>query len=297
MNVIDLKSGDNAIDATIGGGGHALAILEATKPAGQVLALDTDEQSLKIASINLKPYRGRVIFENANFNDLEAVVKKQQKFSARLVLADLGPAMWHLTESEYGGSFSAEGILDMRRGDDSLSASDVIRGSSRDKLAKIFSQLGEEKMATEIANYIYLERKKVKQFSTTWLAGLVASVYKKHRVRSSAHPATKVFQALRMYVNKELENLASFLPQALSVAARNGKIAIITFHSIEDRLVKNYFRQLASERAVKILTKHALQASRYEQRQNPASRSAKLRVVQKIVNSFSWPTPVPATQI
>ncbi len=288
MALANLKSGETALDATVGGGGTALAILKATAPDGKLVAFDTDPESLKIAQINLKPYKGRVVFVNDNFIHLQKNIMSK-KLSIKFIVADLGPALWHLTESKYGGSFSTEGILDMRRGEEGLSAGEIIRTFSADKLAKLFTFYGEERLAQDIATKIYFERKRVKSLSTSWLANLASEVYKKKHQRSAIHPATKIFQALRIYVNKELENLASFMPLALETLAVSGRLAIVTFHSLEDRIVKNYFRSLAHERMVKILTKHAFQTSHLEQRQNPASRSAKLRVVEKIISEQNWP--------
>ena len=216
-------------------------------------------------------------------------MKKEKNIKAKLILADLGPALWHLTESEYGGSFMADSSLDMRRGEEGKTAEQILRTFSAEKLAKLFLVYGEEKLAGEIAGFIYQDRKRVKQLTTGWLANIVSYVYKKHRVRQKSHPATKVFQALRIYVNRELDNLADFLPQAFAAIEFSGKVAIITFHALEDRLVKSYFKSLARDKAVKILTKHAFQASYLEQRKNPSSRSAKLRVAEKLSSTFVWP--------
>jgi len=265
-----VSPGGHYLDTTVGGGGHSRLILEAAADV-RVTAIDQDEDALAAAQKNLAEFNNRVQFIHSNF---AAYKFPPNTFDG--ILADLGVSSYHLDRPERGFSFRQAGNLDMRmdRGR-SLTAADVINNWDEAELANIFFHYGEERLSRRIARRI-IERR---PFHTTVqlaeaIAGCVPPKYRYGRI----HPATRVFQALRIAVNDELKSLETFLDKAPNALVPGGKIAIISFHSLEDRLVKHGLR---NSPLLKVLTKKPIIASEEEIAKNPRSRSAKLRIAER----------------
>ncbi|MEH2047448.1 16S rRNA (cytosine(1402)-N(4))-methyltransferase RsmH [Nostoc sp.] len=267
-----VRPGGRYLDVTVGGGGHSSLILEAAADV-RVTAVDQDEDALAAAQKNLAEYGDRIQFIHRNFADYEF---PPNTFDG--ILADLGVSSYHLDQAERGFSFRQAANLDMRmdRGR-SLTAADVINNWDEAELADIFFKYGEERLSRRIARRI-VERRPL--HTTTELADAIASsVPPKYRY-GRIHPATRVFQALRIVVNDELKSLETFLDKAPNALVPGGRIAIISFHSLEDRPVKHGLR---NSPLLKVLTKKPIIAQEEEIAKNPRSRSAKLRIAQKLL--------------
>lgn len=298
------KPNQNFIDCTLGDGGHTMAILERTKPNGKVIGIDLDTKKLKIKSSKFKA-RNRLIVINDNFANLEKIVEQLRSdvnFKIHGILLDLGLSSSQLDENGRGFSFQKNGPLNMnyesRITNYELTAEEIINQWSEEKLKEIFWKYGEEEQTRKIVKAIIEERKKYPIKTTKQLTDLICKI-KKPYYRSSGrlHPATKVFQALRITINKELENLEKVLPQAIKILKPQGKLIVISYHSLEDRIVKNFFRQEVKDcicppiipycacqhkASLKIITKKPIVPSKEEIEKNPRSRSAKMRVAEKI---------------
>ncbi|MDZ8032020.1 16S rRNA (cytosine(1402)-N(4))-methyltransferase RsmH [Nostoc sp. DedSLP04] len=267
-----VSPGGHYLDTTVGGGGHSRLILEAAADV-RVTAIDQDEDALAAARKELSEFGDRIQFIHRNFADYEF---PPNTFNG--ILADLGVSSYHLDQAERGFSFRQAANLDMRmdRGR-SLTAADVINNWDEAELADIFFKYGEERLSRRIARRI-VERRPL--HTTTELADAIASsVPPKYRY-GRIHPATRVFQALRIVVNDELKSLETFLDKAPNALVPGGRIAIISFHSLEDRPVKHGLR---NSPLLKVLTKKPIIAQEEEISQNPRSRSAKLRIAQKLL--------------
>ncbi|BDI14899.1 ribosomal RNA small subunit methyltransferase H [Nostoc cf. commune SO-36] len=267
-----VRPGGHYLDVTVGGGGHSRLILEAAEDV-RVTAVDQDEDALAAAKKELAEFSDRIQFIYSNFADYEF---PPNTFDG--ILADLGVSSYHLDQAERGFSFRQAANLDMRmdRGR-SLTAADVINNWDEAELADIFFKYGEERLSRRIARRI-VERRPL--HTTTELADAIASsVPPKYRY-GRIHPATRVFQALRIVVNDELKSLETFLDKAPNALVPGGRIAIISFHSLEDRPVKHGLR---NSPLLKVLTKKPIIAQEEEIGKNPRSRSAKLRIAQKLL--------------
>lgn len=267
-----LHSGSRVIDGTVGLGGHAALILSATSPDGELIAFDRDDRNLIAARENLSAFEHRVRFIHDSFGNV--ALHGIGTFDAALI--DLGFSSVHVDDASRGFSFMNDGPLDMRydvRQD--LSAEEIVNSWSRDDLATIFRRYGEEVRAPIVAKAIFDARRISRITTTGELAAVVTSVIPR---TGKTHPATKVFQALRIVVNDELGEIEKGLVGIVDVLRPGGRFAIITFHSLEDRLVKVWCKEREDIRSV---TKRPIIASLEEQRLNPRSRSAKLRIVEK----------------
>jgi len=288
--------GGRYIDGTLGGGGHSEAILAASAPDGQVLGMDRDDEAIVAARARLHEFGARVVARQASFSEVREVLAEIGWVGADGMILDLGVSSWQIDAPERGFSFRLGGRLDMRmdRGQ-SLDAFQLVNTATAEELTRIFRDYGEEPRARRIAERIVAERKQRSIESTDELARLVEAV--KGGRRRDHHPATQVFQALRIAVNQELDQLEHFLADGFDVLRRGGRLVIISFHSLEDRLVKNAFRRwsrscLCPPRAlvcqcgwsqkVKILTKRPVVPGDAETASNPRARSAKLRAVERV---------------
>lgn len=283
IEYLDPKPGENFIDCTFGWGGHSYAILERTRPNGLVLGLDLDEASLNRFCAQVPGYdKERLILVNKNFSELKRAAAEKNFKPVAGVLFDLGMSSWHLSESGKGFSFLNLEELDMRYSSENpLTAADLINRSEVEHLEKIFREYGEERFSRQIAKKI-AQRRQVKPIKTTAdLVAVVGAAIPSRFRRGKTHFATRIFQALRIAVNAELENLAGALPQAFEILEPGGRLAVISFHSIEDRIVKNFFRGLAKEGGAEILTKKPVVPTWEEIKSNPRARSAKLRAIKK----------------
>lgn len=272
MAGLSLRSGMTVIDGTCGLGGHTALFAEAVGDTGKVLAFDKDERNLRIARERLSALCSRIQFVHDSY-----VHMREYAQQVHGVLLDLGYSSAHVDDPERGFSFQADGPLDMRYNvHEGVTAADIVNGWSRDDLATLFRQWGEEPRSAQVAKAIFDARRGERIARTVQLADIVASVVPR---TGKIHPATRVFQALRIAVNDELGAVAQGIAAAIAVLAPGGRLAIISFHSLEDRLVKRAFLDTPS---VRVLTKKPIVAGRREQQENPRSRSAKLRIVEKI---------------
>jgi 16S rRNA (cytosine1402-N4)-methyltransferase len=290
-----LVAGGWYVDGTIGGAGHALMILKESAPDGRLFGCDQDEEAVKVATERLAGYAGRFEIRRGRFDELPDWVPFG---SCDGVLMDLGVSSPQLDRSERGFSFLRDGPLDMRM-DQRLefTAAWWVNESPVEELARIFWELGGERESRRIARAIVHERKVCRFETTRQLAGLVEKVVPRHGQKT--HPATRVFQALRMAVNDELGTLERGLPAVWKLLKPGGRLVVITFHSIEDRLVKEFGRELARDYTVpggvdvpelrqpktpelRLVARKAIQPSDAEIAGNPRARSAKLRVMEKI---------------
>ncbi len=279
---LSLPKKRNIVDATLGLGGHAKAILENLTKSGKVIGFDADYDHIKEAKKKLRKFKDRVIFIHSNFEHLQEELQKTRVRAVDGVLFDLGIASPHVDFADRGFSFLREGELDMRfNRKEGKTAAEIVNNYSEKDLVRIFKEYGEEKRARKIAMEIRKRRKSRKFKTTTELAKFIE---KKVGRSGRIHPATRVFQALRIEVNRELEVLPEALRQAVEVLKPGGRIVVISYHSLEDRIVKNYFRDLArgDDQVLKLITKKPLVPTESEVAENPRSRSAKMRVVEKI---------------
>ena len=284
LEYLDPKPNENFIDATIGNAGHTLTILERNIPAGKVLGIDADPEIIKNTkySIQNTVYKNRVILVCDNFANLKEIVKQEKFKSVQGILFDLGMSSWHLEESGRGFSFLKNESLDMRYNPrNPLTAARIVNYYSSQEIEKILKDYGEERFAKKIAQKI-IEIRKIKPIETTsQLAEIVKSATPHWYHRKKIHPATRTFQAIRIAVNDELNNLRKTLPQTIEILKLGGKLVVISFHSLEDRIIKNFLKEKAKENILKILTKKPIKPSLGEIKINPRSRSAKLRAAQK----------------
>lgn len=268
---LEISQGGHYLDATVGGGGHTRLILEAA-PEVRVTAIDQDEDALAAAKKVLVEYSRMVTFISRNFASYQFPIAK---FNG--IIADLGVSSYHLDSPERGFSFRNEGDLDMRMDRrQSLTAGEIINHWDEKTLANIFFEYGEERLSRRLARRIVEQRPF--QTTTQLAQTIAASVNAKYR-HGRIHPATRVFQALRIAVNEELKSLENFIDKAPQSLVPGGRIAIISFHSLEDRIVKHRFRDSS---LLKVLTKKPIVASEEEIKINSRSRSAKLRIAERI---------------
>ncbi|RUM87984.1 MAG: 16S rRNA (cytosine(1402)-N(4))-methyltransferase, partial [Thermovibrio sp.] len=277
LELLKAYEGGVFVDATLGGGGHTEAILKAN-PENRVIGIDRDEEAIERAIERLKPYGDRVSIYHANFSQIGEVLKEEGVESVKGVLFDLGVSHFHL-RGERGFTVWKEQPLDMRMDRrQKLTARDVVNELSEKELAEIIFKFGEERFARKIAREIVRRRRKKPIETTKELAEIVESVIPKRLwVRRKKHPAVKTFQAIRIYVNREFEEIERGIPEAARFIRPCGRLVVITFHSLEDRLVKNILRNLEN---FKVVTKKPVQPTEEEIRENPASRSAKLRCIE-----------------
>lgn len=277
LDALDIVPSDVVLDGTVGEGGHAEAILYAG--AARVIGVDLDADALLRAGRRLAPFEGRVRLIEGNFRDARELLGEDAARVTKILL-DLGWSATQLDESGRGFSFRRDEPLLMTLSKKaSFNAADLLNGWSEEDIQNVFKGYGEERKAAEIAREIVTERKK-KPFRTT--KDLVETVGKIVPRRGPIHPATRVFQALRIAVNDELRNVREGLPALLSLLPKGGRIAVISFHSLEDRMVKNIFRETAGRKEITILTKRPFMPQPKEIWNNPRARSAKLRAAEKI---------------
>ncbi len=275
------------VDCTLGLGGHAALLLE-RNPALSVIGIDADDASLETARARLEPYAGRVRFIRANFADVEEALSQAGVARAGGILADLGLCSAQIEDAERGFSFDRDGPLDMRM-DRRLkaTAADLVNTLGEGELSDLLYLQSQEQHSRKIARRICQARRQGRLNSTVALARLVASAVGENpdSHRSRIHPATRTFMALRMAVNGERDALTRLLDAAPRCLAQNGRIAVISFHSVEDRLVKQRFRDLARDGVFRLLTKKPIAAEDEERMINPRSRSAKLRVAEHVADA------------
>jgi 16S rRNA (cytosine1402-N4)-methyltransferase len=277
IEYLDPKPNENFIDCTVGEAGHSLAILENNGPKGKVLGIDLDKnQILKLKGIE------RLILANDNFNNLKEIVKKEKFNSVSGILFDLGMSSGHLEESGRGFSFLKKEPLDMRYDlENPLTAEKILNYWSESEMERILKEFGEERFSSQIAREIVEQRKVRPIKNTVQLIEILKKAIPYKYQHQRIHFATRTFQALRISVNNELNNLKQVLPRAVEILKPGGRLVIISFHSLEDRIVKNFFKERSTVGELKILTKKPIGPGQQEIKINPRSRSAKLRVAIK----------------
>jgi 16S rRNA (cytosine1402-N4)-methyltransferase len=300
LDYLNPLPGKVMIDCTLGGGGHSKALLDRILPGGKLLALDQDLEAIEAASKVLYPLgESNYKIFHSNFKELESVLKQTSYKKVDGILYDLGVSSYQLDQGERGFSYRYDAPLDMRmdRTADKKSAYELINEADLVELTTIIRDYGEEKWAKRIALFIIEERKKGSINTTEQLVDIIKKAIPSNARREGPHPAKRTFQALRIAVNKELEILAPALKKGIEILKPGGRIAVITFHSLEDRIAKNVFKEAAQgcicpkdlpvcickqKPLIKILTKKPLIPSSEEIVENPRARSAKLRVAEKV---------------
>ena len=295
VDALECTNGKIYVDCTLGGGGHSELILKRIQPDGKLIAFDIDKDAIEAASERLKDYKNLTIV-NSSYVDIKQTLANFgiDKITGG-VLFDLGASYHQFNKAERGFSFSKEAPLDMRFNQNAdFSAYDVVNGYSENDLVRIFSEYGEERFSKRIAKKIIEQRKAKNIETTTELADLIVNATP--RIKSSIHPATRVFQAIRIEVNQELTNVKNTLNDVLDLLDIGAIISVISFHSLEDRLVKNLFRYHSQKchcepnqmickcppPKLELVNKKPIVASDEEIKENPPSRSAKLRIARCI---------------
>lgn len=281
LSLLDPKPGDDVVDATLGGGGHASALLEAIAPNGRLLGIEWDARTLEVTRKTLESHGSRAMLVHGSYRELERFARACAVPVASSVLFDLGYSSFQIDDPERGFSFRFESPLDMRydaSGD--VTASDIVNGWSKEDLSQVLREYGEERAAGRIAAAIVRARERQMIVSTVQLAAIVASAVpeRTRRGKPKINPATQTFQALRIAVNDELGNIREALPQAVRLLRPGGRLGVISFHSLEDRIVKRFFEENPE---LEVLTPKPIMAGEKELDVNPRARSAKLRVAIK----------------
>jgi len=298
IEALDVQDGGRYIDCTVGGGGHAAAILESSSPGGQLLGIDADPEAVKTAQARLETFGKSVLILNDNFVNLEAICIKHDFMPVHGILFDLGLSSQQLGDSGRGFSFQHDTPLDMRfNPGQRVSAADIVNTSSEAELAYIIRTYGEESFGYRIARRIVRERPLK---TTAELARVVEQIIPR---KGKIHPATKTFQALRIAVNHELENLEAALKQAVRLLGFEGRLVVISYHSLEDRIVKRFMQQESKgcicppgtpscicrhAPCLKMVSRKVITPSPEEVKRNPRSSSARLRVAERIINQDEW---------
>ena len=278
---MNLRPGLTVVDATLGTGGHAQEILKRINPGGLLIGIDKDEESLEVCRDRLDNFKDSLRLIHGDFRDLDSILEINNIHKIDAIIFDLGLSLYQLSDPQRGFSFQQEGPLDMRFDRHSfISAYDLINHLNVDEISNLLWTFGQENKHRHIANLIVKERQKHPIQTTRELADLVMRAVKFRR--QSIHPATRTFQALRIAVNRELEVLADGLNKAIELLKTGGRIVVISFHSLEDRIVKQNFRRSEEEKKLKIITPKPLRPSEDEINLNPSSRSAKMRVAERI---------------
>lgn len=282
------------VDGTLGAGGHSLLLLQDHKELGCLIGIDQDKEALKIAGERLRPFQNRVELIHGNFSDLKNLVKEP----VNGILVDLGVSSMQFDQGERGFSFRFDAPLDMRMDrSQALTAQEIIMTYSEQELGRIFRDFGEEKYWRRAAQAIVKQRD-AKPIETTFaLKECLDPIWPAYRRRQGINPITQIFQALRIAVNGELDRIIKFIPQAIDLLERGGRLAVISFHSLEDRIVKKAFQEAASDKVstsgrgglflnkeplVKLVSRGPLTPTEEEIEENPRARSAKLRIVEKL---------------
>ncbi|MEL6505211.1 MAG: 16S rRNA (cytosine(1402)-N(4))-methyltransferase RsmH [Pseudomonadota bacterium] len=288
MHALALEPGAVVVDATFGAGGYTRACLEAR---ARVIAIDRDPDAIAAGQAMVDEFEGQLILHHGRFSDLDAIAKAHGHERVDAVVADIGVSSMQIDQAERGFSFQKDGPLDMRMEQAGLSATDVVNTFAREDLTRIIGILGDERQASRISAEIVATREQ-EAFSTTLQLAKVVEKVIGRKTKDKIHPATRTFQALRIYVNGELDQLADALLAAERCLKEDGRLAVVTFHSLEDRLVKRFFADRAEQKGgsrhlpmvdEKALTffqkkRGAISASAEEAAVNPRARSAKLRV-------------------
>ena len=290
---LEVPPGGRYIDCTLGEGGHTKSLLEASNPGGEVLGIDADHEAIEVSKNRLEEYGERFIYDNSNFKNIKKIAMKSKFVPCHGILFDLGVSSLQLDKESRGFSFRRKAPLDMRFSiNQTLTAQDVLNTFSESEISDILYQYGEERQSRKIAKLI-IENRPLSN------ADELSDLIKKNirQTNYKINPSTKTFQALRIYINEELNSLSQALEQSLEILGVGGRMAVISYHSLEDRIVKNFFKKESKYcicppnipecdcehfPKLKIVTKKPVSPSQSEIDANKRSRSAKLRVVERI---------------
>lgn len=293
LKYLEVSSGGRYIDCTLGEGGHSKSLLEASNPGGEVLGIDADHEAIEVSKNRLEEYGERFIYDNSNFKNIKKIAMKSKFVPCHGILFDLGVSSLQLDKESRGFSFRRKAPLDMRFSiNQTLTAQDVLNTFSESEISDILYQYGEERQSRKIAKLI-IENRPLSN------ADELSDLIKKNirQTNYKINPSTKTFQALRIYINEELNSLSQALEQSLEILGVGGRMAVISYHSLEDRIVKNFFKKESKYcicppnipkcdcghfPKLKIITKKPVSPSQSEIEANKRSRSAKLRVVERI---------------
>jgi len=293
LKYLEVSSGGRYIDCTLGEGGHTKSLLEASNPGGEVLGIDADHEAIEVSKNRLEEYGERFIYDNSNFKNIKKIAMKSKFVPCHGILFDLGVSSLQLDKESRGFSFRRKAPLDMRFSiNQTLTAQDVLNTFSESEISDILYHYGEERQSRKIAKLI-IENRPLSN------ADELSDLIKKNirQTNYKINPSTKTFQALRIYINEELNSLSQALEQSLEILGVGGRMAVISYHSLEDRIVKNFFRKESKYcicppnipkcdcghfPKLKIITKKPVSPSQSEIEANKRSRSAKLRVVERI---------------
>ena len=282
MRYLDPEPGEVIVDCTVGEGGHASRILGAIRPGGRLIGIDQDEEVLARAKEKLKDYDGLYTLLWENFKNLDSILKRLKVTRIDGVLFDLGLSSFQLEAPARGFSFQREALLDMRMDKRrKITAFDLVNHLAQAEMSKILRDFGEERWSNRIARQIVRARKNGPITTTTQLAEIVRRAVPDRNRYKRIHPATRTFQAFRIVVNQELEALETGLSVTIEALAEGSMVLVISFHSLEDRIVKNKFKKFANAGVLEILTKKPIRPRADEVRVNPRCRSARLRVGRK----------------
>ncbi len=295
ISALRVQPGGRYVDCTLGAAGHAASILSRSQPGGQLLGIDADPLSVQHALRRLSPYGDSVLVVNDNFTNLESICYRHDYLPVHGILFDLGLASFQLDVAGRGFSFQQDAPLDMRLNpNQEVTAADIVNHYGEAELADLIWTYGEEPASRRIAHFITTQRP---VRTTAELASIIEKAVGGRHGR--INPATRTFQALRIVVNEELDNLESALNQAVKILGFEGRLVVISYHSLEDRIVKQFMRREASGcicapgtpscicghlPSIKLITKNVIVPTRAEIRANPRSRSAKMRVAERVVN-------------
>jgi len=293
IEALNPQPGKRYVDCTLGGGGHAEAILTKILPGGQLLGIDADPKAIEIAENRLVEYIENIILVNDNFLSLKTICRENDFLPVQGILFDLGLSSAQLDDSERGFSFQQYSPLDMRFDPtQEFTAADVVNNFSEERLAEVIKTYGEERYSRRIARHIVNSRP---INSTLQLVDAIAKATRGNR--GKIHPATRTFMALRIYINHELENLSAALKQTINCLDHRGRLVVISYHSLEDRIVKQFMQteskgcicsptipvcQCGHEASLKLITRKVIMPSTEETKSNPRSRSARLRVAERL---------------
>lgn len=303
LTYLQPQRGQVMVDCTVGGGGHAAEVVKRLLPDGKLIGIDRDDEALAMAADTLSEYRDNVLLLKGDFADIGSLLSDVGVKSVDGVLMDLGVSSHQLDAAERGFSFRADAPLDMRMDAGSgATAADLVNTLSEQDLIRIIRDYGEERWATRIAKFIVARRAKAKVRTTGDLVNIITSAVPAGvRAADTIHPATRTFQALRIAVNRELESLQEGLGASIHLLAQARRICILSYHSLEDRIVKDTFARYAgkcscppmlpvcvcgAEKVVRVLTKKPITATPEEVRTNPRARSAKLRAAEKLTKTL-----------
>ena len=283
LESLKLEPGKIIVDATVGTAGHSLGILKEITPGGNLIGIDKDADSLEAARERLKDFKGSFELVCGDFRNIDSILEGLGIKKIDGVLFDLGISAYQLADAQRGFSFSLEGPLDMRIDRTSfISAYDLVNNLNEEELSNLLWSFGQERWHNRIAHLLVRERQKTPIATTLQLSNIILRAMPHHIRYQRIHPATRTFQAIRIAVNRELEALDEAINKSIRLLNKGSRICVISFHSLEDRIVKWDFRKSAQEHTITIITKKPLAVSIDEKENNPSSRSAKLRIAQKV---------------